>query len=47
VSSVIVRGFGTGQRIIARGFGGIAEFIIIKMVHAISNIRRVLSLVSK
>lgn len=47
MSSVIVRGFGAGQRIIARGFGGIVEVIIIKMVHAISIIRRILSLVSK
>jgi hypothetical protein len=47
VSSVIVRGFGAGQRIIVKGFGGIVEAIIIKMVHAISIIRRVLDLVSK
>jgi hypothetical protein len=47
VSSVIIKGFGVGQRVIVKGFGGIAEVIIIKMVHAISIIRRTLSLVSK
>jgi len=45
--SVIVKGFGLYQRVIVKGFGGIAGFIVVKMVHAISLVRRVLNLVSK
>ena len=45
--SVIVKGFGLSQRIIVKGFGGIAGFIVVKMVHAVSTVRRVLNLVSR
>ena len=45
---VIIKGFGANQRIIVKGFGvGIVEAIIIKMVHAISLVRRVVNLTSR
>jgi hypothetical protein len=45
--SVITKGFGLNQRIIVKGFGEIAGAIIVKMVHAVSLVQRVLNLVSK